>query len=174
MNRKTRLLLLPSSQSGAAAIELAFILPLLLLILGGMVEFGRAMWHYDALAKGARDAARYLSTVHTADLKNSASTSKALVDKCTTDMPTPVPAYCFVANAATKAGVADLSPDNATITCAPTSCSGAVLSADVTTVTVAIDYPFKVGGWIPVFGLGDGASPIDVVLSPHVTMPYMR
>lgn len=159
-----------STQRGAAAIEFAFILPLLLLIFTGMIEFGRAMWHYDALAKGARDAARYLSTVPTTDLDSAAS----LTNLCTS---VPTPAYCIVANAASRAGVAGLTPaSDITIACAPTACDSALSPADVTTVTVDINYPFVIGGWIPVFGPSpaDAPSVITTALAPHVTMRYMR
>lgn len=49
------------TQSGAVLVELALLLvPLLTLVLG-ITEFGRAVYQYNALAKGVRDGARYLS-----------------------------------------------------------------------------------------------------------------
>lgn len=48
-------------QSGTAAIEMALLLPLLVLLLFGVTEFGRAIYQYNALAKAVRDSARYLS-----------------------------------------------------------------------------------------------------------------
>ena len=149
-----------AAQRGAAAIEFAFILPLLLLIFTGMVEYGRAMWHYDALAKGARDAARYLSTVPTASLGGEATSATSI-------------SRTIVANAASSAGVAGLTPAHIAITCAPTACGSAVAP---TTVTVDINYPFVIGGWIPVFGPSpsDAPSVITAALAPHVTMRYMR
>lgn len=157
MNKKARLFPLHPTQRGAAAIEFAFILPLLLLIFTGMVEYGRAMWHYDALAKGARDAARYLSTVPTASLGGEATSATSI-------------SRTIVANAASSAGVAGLTPaTDITISCAP-SC------ASPSTVTVDINYPFVIGGWIPVFGPSpsDAPSVITAALAPHVTMRYMR
>lgn len=50
------------SQSGAAAVELAFVASLLLALSLGIAEFGRALYTYDALVKSARSASRYLST----------------------------------------------------------------------------------------------------------------
>jgi Flp pilus assembly protein TadG len=46
---------------GVAAVEFAFILPMLLVMLFGTTEFGRAMYTYNTLDKAARDAARHLS-----------------------------------------------------------------------------------------------------------------
>ena len=48
-------------QNGAALVEFALILPLLLLLTFITTEFGRAMYQYNTLTKSVRDAARYLS-----------------------------------------------------------------------------------------------------------------
>lgn len=48
-------------QKGAALVELALILPLLLLLTFIATEFGRAMFEYNAVTKSTRDAVRYLS-----------------------------------------------------------------------------------------------------------------
>ncbi|MDF3036473.1 MAG: pilus assembly protein [Paucimonas sp.] len=48
-------------QRGGALVELALILPLLLLMTFITTEFGRAVYQYNTLAKSVRDAARYLS-----------------------------------------------------------------------------------------------------------------
>lgn len=48
-------------QKGTALVELALILPLLLLLTFITTEFGRAMFEYNAIAKSTRDAVRYLS-----------------------------------------------------------------------------------------------------------------
>jgi len=48
-------------QRGAALIELALIIPLLLLLTFITTEFGRAMYEYNSVVKATRDAVRYLS-----------------------------------------------------------------------------------------------------------------
>lgn len=50
-------------QKGAAAVEFAIVISLLVLITGGIIEFGRVLWYYDALTKATRDGARFMSTV---------------------------------------------------------------------------------------------------------------
>lgn len=50
-----------SKQLGVAAIEMALLLPLLLLLSFGVTELGRAMYQYNTLAKAVRDGARHLS-----------------------------------------------------------------------------------------------------------------
>ena len=56
------------SQKGAALVELALILPMLLLLIFITTEFGRAMFEYNAITKSTRDAVRYL-TFQTPDTK---------------------------------------------------------------------------------------------------------
>ena len=50
-----------TQQRGIALLELALSLSLLVTIVFGITEFGRAIFQYNTLAKAARDAARYLS-----------------------------------------------------------------------------------------------------------------
>jgi Flp pilus assembly protein TadG len=49
-------------QHGAALVELALVLPLLLLATFITTEYSRALYQYNVLTKSVRDAARYLST----------------------------------------------------------------------------------------------------------------
>lgn len=49
-------------QQGVALIEFGITLSVLIALVFGITEFGRAIYQYDALAKAARDATRYLST----------------------------------------------------------------------------------------------------------------
>jgi Flp pilus assembly protein TadG len=47
------------NQRGAALVEMAVAFPLLVLLLFGVAEFGRAVWLYDTTAHAAREATRY-------------------------------------------------------------------------------------------------------------------
>jgi Flp pilus assembly protein TadG len=51
-----------SRERGVALIELALVLPLLILLTLIATEFGRAIYQYNTIAKSVRDAARYLTT----------------------------------------------------------------------------------------------------------------
>jgi hypothetical protein len=51
------------AQRGVAAVEAAFLLIPLVILLAGVVEGGRLVYEYNTIAKSTRDAARYLSTV---------------------------------------------------------------------------------------------------------------
>lgn len=49
------------SQRGVAMVEFAIALPLLLLLLLAIAEFGRMLYHYNNLLQANRDAVRYLA-----------------------------------------------------------------------------------------------------------------
>ena len=46
------------NDSGAAAVEFALILPVLILLIGGIVDFGRAMYTEVMLTNASREGAR--------------------------------------------------------------------------------------------------------------------
>ncbi len=49
-------------QQGIAMMELVIVVPVLLLVLLGVSEMGRALFQYNTLSKAVRDSARYYST----------------------------------------------------------------------------------------------------------------
>jgi hypothetical protein len=51
------------SERGAAAVEMALVLPLLFVLGFGAVELARTMWQYQVVTKGVRDGVRYLTRV---------------------------------------------------------------------------------------------------------------
>ncbi len=57
-------------EQGTQLIELALVIPVMLLLLGATAEFGRFFYTYSTLAKATRDGARYLISqpVGTADV----------------------------------------------------------------------------------------------------------
>jgi Flp pilus assembly protein TadG len=57
-------------EGGAAAIELALLLPLLLVVLGPLILYARYMWHYTVAQKAAQDAALYISGISAAEMKS--------------------------------------------------------------------------------------------------------
>lgn len=88
-------------QRGVAAVEFAILLPLLLFIVFGITEFGRALYSYNTIVKATRDAARFYSTQqpgnpptaensikNLAVYGNTAGTGSPLAPGLTTDMVT--------------------------------------------------------------------------------------
>lgn len=70
-------------ERGAALVELAISLPLLLLVFAVIIEGGRLFWSYQMTAAGVRDAARYLARVADADSCTSGSNLAVFSDKMT-------------------------------------------------------------------------------------------
>lgn len=151
-------------QAGAAAVELALVLSFLVLIASGIVEFGRAIWYYDALSKATRDAARLLSAMPAADLLTGVTDATTLVRR-----------------AGGVAGVPGFGASgNVQVICHPTNASAevacsAVAVPPVETIEVRATYPMVLGEWIPFVPIraGDAAS-IAITLRPHTTMRYMQ
>jgi len=57
-------------QRGIAAVELAIVMPVLVLLLAFPLALGRIFWHYTAFQYAAQDAARYLSKVPVSEMGN--------------------------------------------------------------------------------------------------------
>jgi Flp pilus assembly protein TadG len=60
---RRKLMRLSKSERGAAAVELAMVLPLLVILAFGAIEIGRMVWQYQIVTKGVRDGVRYLTRV---------------------------------------------------------------------------------------------------------------
>jgi Flp pilus assembly protein TadG len=50
-------------ERGAAGVEMALVLPLLVILSFGAIEIGRMLWEYHIVTKGVRDGVRYLTRV---------------------------------------------------------------------------------------------------------------
>jgi Flp pilus assembly protein TadG len=62
-----------TSQAGQSAVEFALILPILLLLLMGVFDFGRAFYYYSVVANAAREGARagiYSTTTTDASIRS--------------------------------------------------------------------------------------------------------
>lgn len=148
-NRKAN----PRRARGAVAVEFAFLAVLLLMVFGGIIEFGRTFWYYDALVKGTRDGARFLSV---ARASSTVALDAALITR----------AQQIVSNAANAAQVPDFSAANVAVECTP-NCT------TPTWVTVRVNaYPVTIGGWMPFF-VPTGVTSWNTTLSPYTSMRYM-
>jgi hypothetical protein len=66
-----------SRNAGAAAVELAILLPILFVFLTIPLFFGRYFWHYSVANKAAHDAARYLSTISVREMRSATLSAAA-------------------------------------------------------------------------------------------------
>ncbi len=55
-------------QAGVAAVEMAFFMPMLIVLFAAPLFFGRVFLHYSMAQKAAHDAARFLATVPQRDI----------------------------------------------------------------------------------------------------------
>ena len=138
------------SERGAELIEFALVLPLIILLCLGTIEFGRAYYTYNILSKAVRDGSRFLST--------GLVTSAGTVDPTTVTGTKNVVVYGNVAGTGTKI-LPDLLTTQVNIP-APTVVSGAEQY-----VTVSVSYPY-----VPLFRL---VMPTTLTLSPKVTMIFV-
>jgi len=145
-----------SKQSGAAVVEFALVASILFLLLAGTYEFGRAFAFYDALSKGTRDGARYMSVAKKATISSSAvSAAKAIV-----------------VNAANAANVPGFASSNVTITCLDASYNDSTCTDGTAPGGVRVEitgYSVNIGQTIPLVG----KSTSTINLTPRTTMRYM-
>lgn len=71
-----------ATQQGAAAVELAVLLIPLVFIAFSMIDFGRAFFEYNAIAKGTRDAVRFLTMTGPLDPADPTSALDIAKAKC--------------------------------------------------------------------------------------------
>lgn len=150
-------------QRGVAAVEFAIVLIVLLLIMAGIIEFGRAFWYYDALTKATRDGARLLSVADrdTFSTGSFIGNAKSLVVRGANS-----------ANLNPQLGVGQVSVNCLDASFSSTGCGGASHAY----VRVAITgYTIDIGGFMP-FLSASGGEPTTfsgIALAPQTTMPYM-
>lgn len=114
-------------QRGAAAVEFAVLLPVLVLVLTLFIFFARVFWHYTAAQKAAYDAARYLSSVSEQEMRDDVL----------------APAAAAIANEIAQAEIAELSPGRGArprveIQCGGARCDGVWDAPLPRTVTVTV------------------------------------
>lgn len=151
-------------QRGVAAVELAFVLIFLLLLVAGIIEFGRAFWYYDALTKATRDGARLLSMAERDAFTGTIDTARNRV----------------VAAANTANLQPALDSGNVVVTCLnkdfiSIACDSGANAPD--NIRVAISrYSIDIGGIFPFLSPtgGDPTKYSGVALAPQTTMRFMN
>ncbi|TFW23258.1 TadE/TadG family type IV pilus assembly protein [Duganella callida] len=114
----------PRKQGGAALLELALTLPVLLTMLAYLVFYGRLLYTYEIMQKASRDATRYLSTASATNMHSPALVGQEIA----------VTQAILQSELGTMGAAA--SGAFVTILCNATLCNGGVLP---TTVTVVVE-----------------------------------
>lgn len=158
------------TERGAAIVELALIVVVMMLIVAGIIGFGRFFWYADALTKATRDAARLMSESPSASLAATSTEAKNLV-----------------VNAASASSLPAVVLANVVVECdnsspaAPTYTFGACAN-NTTPANVRVritGYSVNLTEWFPLVS-SDGLLPIGtsswsaIGLAPKTTMRYMR
>jgi len=153
-------------QRGVAAVEFALVIIFLLLLVAGIVEFGRAFWYYDALTKATRDGARMLSVADRETFDSGSFRNDAMNR---------------VVQAANAANVKPpLDTSHVSVTCLDESFStigcGSGINAPANVRVQISGYTIDIGGMIPFLSPTGGASTVysGVALAPQTTMRYMN
>lgn len=145
---------LGTRQHGLAATEFAVILPVMLLLMLGTAELGRAFYLNNVLTKAARDGARYLAT-HAID------GTTGVID-ITTELETATKNLVIYGD--TKTGtplLENFTPADVTIT----------PLVDAVHVQLSAVYNFTpIFSRIPTFGLGSGDIQLNYPLRASITV----
>jgi Flp pilus assembly protein TadG len=145
-------------QQGAAVVEFALVLTLLITLMAGIFEFGRAFWYYDTLTKATRDGARLMAMASNTDMAANIGLTQARVF-----------------NAVNAAGVPDFdAEDNVSVTCLTATYGEVACTNGVSPWGVRVQivgYGMTIGQFIP-FLIGANSN-YTTTLSPHTTMRYM-
>lgn len=148
---------------GAAAIEFALVLILLLMILAAAIEFGRVFWYYTALTKASRDGARQMSVLQS--FANIGNVRTLVVNEAN------------AARVAQDGAVSVLTNANVGLDCLNDAFS--VIACDDANPPVhvrvsIVGFNVALGGWIPLLTNTAESGGFGVVtLNPQTTMRYM-
>lgn len=147
-------------QKGAAAVEFAIVIGLLVLITGGIIEFGRVLWYLDTLTKATRDGARLMSDAPKMEVGNYVSTAEGLMQSEVTAAGLSPALTGGNINVQCDYGAGWVTCTNAASQAAP-----GPLYVNVAITGYSVDF----GSWF--------AIPLPSVpwpLTPHTTMRYMN
>lgn len=119
-------------ESGAAALEFALVLPILVLLVCGIIDFARAYNAHISLSGGAREGVRVLA-LGTGD-----------------------------AEAATKLGAPSLPEEEITVVIDPEDCSTSAGNPATVTASYQYSYITPISGLLEFFGGSSLASPVPI------------
>ncbi|HET6962466.1 MAG TPA: TadE/TadG family type IV pilus assembly protein [Terriglobia bacterium] len=137
------------TEKGAELVEFALVLPFLLLCCAGVIEFGRAYYTYNILAKAVRDGARFASAA--------GITSAGVISTATTTNVQRIVVYGNIDGT----GPTKLPG----LTTGQVSLTPSTITLSEHYVTVGVAYPYT-----PLFQL---VMPSTISLSPTVKMRFV-
>lgn len=154
----------PRRQGGAVVVELAVVMVLMLLIVAGIIGFGRAFWYADALTKSVRDGARLLSTWPVEDISPggvAAATTRVVASANAANLSPPLTSGNVLVQCL------DPSPSFATGICT-NGTAPANVRVSITNFTIDL------GAWFPFIGDAGVIDFSSAGLAPQSTMRYLK
>jgi len=141
--------------TGLAVVEMAIVLPILILLTLSAGEFGRAFIQYSRLSHRVQSAARFV-----ADNALQGSTGVALLTDNIASQARNLAVYGTTSVGTTPA-VPGLTPSDVQIAVTPNG-----------VVSVAITYAYEpvIGDFLPTFGLGQDIAVGSIALNPRTVM----
>ncbi|WGG53448.1 pilus assembly protein [Rugamonas sp. DEMB1] len=138
-------------QGGIAAIEMAMVLPVLLILLTSLLYIGRVVWHYGVARNATQDAMRYFSTVPVADMASPAEVAnvKAVVNS-------------IIASETGELNPGDYAPSTSIL------CDGIICDGFTVPLTISIVIRIKVSD--PFF---DGITEASMTITTQAGSPYI-
>jgi Flp pilus assembly protein TadG len=112
------------NRKGQSMVEFALVLPLLLLLLGGIVDFGHAFYQYSSIENAARDVARGVSIN-----KSTGFADEQIIENALAILPVNWAATATVAGTTVAGSRASGTPVTATVTCKPQTFFGCFYQA---------------------------------------------
>jgi len=144
---------------GSVAVEFAFLLPVMIIMLAAPLLFGRVFWHYTVAQKAAQNAVRFLAAANPAEIRTPGAGG--------TEAP-----IAAVARAIVMAEIAELQPGpyapGVDILCDGGLCFGFQIPARVTVRVTMPIYDEILGGITSIFTGGD-----QILLNPVATTNYV-
>jgi len=145
----------PRRARGLATVEFAVTAPLLLFLILGVSEVGRAIFHYATLSHLVRDAARYVT-------ENSIAGTTGVVEisATTIDRARNLAVYGNI-NGAGQPKLPAFAPEHVQ-----------VIDTGGNNIQVTANYPYQpmLGATLPNFGLSSQPTALDIILQIAVTM----
>jgi len=148
------------NEDGIQLVEVAIVIPILLMMFGAVAEFGRYFYEYTTLAKAARVGARYMSTktVKKTQADWVLATKRLVVYGNTAGTGTPIMPGLAVENIDVKLEGGTYEPPS----------TGVPATVTVTIINYSHQPIFDLGKLTKISGLST-----NVAVKPSVTMHYM-
>ena|SRR3569832_2343057 len=146
------------NEEGVQLVELAIVIPILLMMFGAVAEFGRYFYEYTTLAKGARVGARYMSQKTVKKTDWIVATKRLVVYGNTAGTGTPIMSGLTIDNVDVKFEGGTYEPPS----------TGVPLTVTVSIINYKHQPVFDLGKLTNISGLST-----NVDVKPSISMHYM-